>query len=82
MVRTQIQLTEAQASALKRLAAERHLSMAELVRQGVAAVLRAHVMEDVETRRQRAIALAGKYRSGKHNVARDHDRYLGETFRI
>ena len=39
MVRTQIQLTEEQAEGLKRLAAERGVSMAELVRQSVQRLL-------------------------------------------
>lgn len=35
MIRTQIQLTEEQARALKALAAARHVSVAELIRQSV-----------------------------------------------
>ncbi|MDO8691529.1 MAG: CopG family transcriptional regulator [Dehalococcoidia bacterium] len=39
MVRTQIQLTEDQVQALKEVAAERKVSMSELIRQGVERVL-------------------------------------------
>jgi hypothetical protein len=38
MVRTQIQLTEKQAKALKKPASSHQLSMAELIRQGVEAL--------------------------------------------
>jgi len=77
VVRTQIQLTDEQATALKRLAAERGVSMATLVREGVDRV----VGEDGrEAKRRRALAVVGKYRSGHTDIARDHDRYLAEDF--
>ncbi|OGD19735.1 MAG: CopG family transcriptional regulator [Candidatus Aminicenantes bacterium RBG_13_59_9] len=80
MVRTQIQLTESQARALKKLAAERGVSMAELIRQGADALLRSKPLRDDEEMRKRALALAGKYRSGKRDISKDHDRYLAEEF--
>ena len=40
MVRTQIQLTEEQVNSLKRLANKLHVSLAELVREGVDTILR------------------------------------------
>jgi hypothetical protein len=77
VVRTQVQLTEEQASALKRLAAERGVSMATLVREGVDRV----VGEDTwEAKRRRALAVVGKYRSGHTDIARNHDKYLAEDF--
>jgi hypothetical protein len=77
VVRTQVQLTEEQASALKRLAAERGVSMATLVREGVDRV----VGEDTwEAKRRRALAVVGKYRSGHTDIARHHDKYLAEDF--
>ncbi|MBM3957528.1 MAG: ribbon-helix-helix protein, CopG family, partial [Gemmatimonadetes bacterium] len=78
MVRTQIQLTESQAKELKRLAAARGVSMAELIRQGVDAVLRSKPLPDAEERRKKALALAGKYRSGKTDVSKHHDEYLAK----
>jgi len=81
MVRTQIQLTDNQARDLKRLAEARHLSMAELIRQGVDAILRSNTVMDIPEKRKRALALAGKYRSGKHDISKDHDQYLAENNR-
>ncbi len=80
MVRTQIQLTEEQAKALKKLASSRHLSIAELIRQGVDVVLRSNVLIDAEEKRKRAIAIAGRFRSGKRDVSKEHDKYLAEAF--
>ena len=80
MIRTQIQLTENQARDLKRLAAARHLSMAQLIRQGVDSILRSNTVMDAAEKRKRALALAGKFRSGKHDVSKEHDKYLAEDF--
>ncbi len=80
MVRTQIQLTEQQAKALKKLASSRHLPMAELIRQGVDAILISPVVPDAEEKRKRALAVAGRYRSGKRDISREHDKHLAEAF--
>lgn len=80
MVRTQIQLTEKQAKALKKLASSRQLSMAELIRQGVDAILISPMVLNAEEKRKRALAVAGRYRSGKRNISREHDKHLAEAF--
>jgi len=80
MVRTQIQLTESQARELKRLAAARGVSMAELIRQGVDAVLRSKPFPNAEDQRNKALALAGKFRSGKSDISKRHDDYLAADF--
>jgi hypothetical protein len=80
MVRTQIQLTEKQAKALKKLALSRQLPMAELIRQGVDAILISPVVLDAEEKRKRALAVAGRYRSGKRDISREHDKHLAEAF--
>jgi hypothetical protein len=79
MVRTQIQLTEEQAKALKRLAAARQVSIAELIRQGVDTILRSNTGIDLDEKRRRAIAAAGRFRSGKHDISGKHDKYLAEA---
>jgi hypothetical protein len=80
MVRTQIQLTDKQAKALKKLASSCQLSMAELIRQGVDAILLSPVGLNVEEKQKRALAAAGRYRSGKRGVSREHDKHLAEAF--
>ncbi|NLG69516.1 MAG: ribbon-helix-helix protein, CopG family [Firmicutes bacterium] len=78
MVRIQVQLTEEQLASLKRLAARRGVSVSELVRQGVDAVLRGPQAEQERLRRERARAAAGRFRSGLGDLAEAHDRYLLE----
>lgn len=80
MVRTQIQLTEEQVKALKKIALSRHLSIAEIIRQAVDTVIRANTMVDIEERRKRAIDIVGRFSSGKCDISRTHDTYLAEAF--
>ena len=80
MVRTQIQLTEEQANALKKLSLSRHLSIAELIRQAVDNILKSSTAIDMEERKKRAINAAGRFSSGKRDIAREHDKYLAEAF--
>jgi Arc/MetJ-type ribon-helix-helix transcriptional regulator len=80
MVRTQIQLTEKQAVALKRLAAKKRVSMAELIRVGVNKLLHSVETVSLEERRQRAIAIAGRFRSGRSDLSTKHDEHLAEIY--
>jgi Ribbon-helix-helix protein, copG family len=77
VVRTQIQLLPEQVSALKRVAGERGISMAEVIRE---AVDRYVVPGPNTSRRQRAIAAIGGFRSGHHDVGTNHDRHLADAF--
>lgn len=78
MVRTQIQLTEEQARALKEVAARQQVSLAELVRRGVDRIL---ADDEQAERYRRASALVGRYQDEAAGVAAPHDRYLEEVFR-
>jgi hypothetical protein len=80
MIRTQIQLTKDQAKALKVLAASKHLSVAELVRRAVDTMLKTSTSVDPEERLRRAREIAGKFRSGKRDISREHDAYLSEGY--
>ena len=80
MVRTQIQLTEEQSKALKKLSAQRDISVAELIRQGVDHYLRSCGTISQTERRQRAIKAAGQFRSGQEDLSEKHDVYLAEVY--
>ena len=80
MIRTQIQLTEEQSVMLKKLAAKRSISMAELIRQGIDFYIRACGTVSQEERRQRAIEAAGQFHSGKTDLSEKHDMYLAEVY--
>lgn len=77
MIRTQIQLTEEQARALKELAAERGVSMAELIRQSVEQLLK---QRERAEKWRRAREIVGKYHGGPSDVSVNHDKYLDEIY--
>lgn len=82
MVRTQIQLTERQARELKRIAAARGISMAEVIREAVDERIRTGIVPvSREERVKRALAVLGKFRSGLRDVSARHDDYLAEAYR-
>ncbi len=80
MVRTQIQLTEEQSKTLKKLSAQRDISVAELIRQGMDFYLRSCGTVSQTERRQRAIKAAGQFRSGQADLSEKHDVYLAEVY--
>ena len=80
MVRTQIQLTEDQAKALKRISMSRHLSVAELIRRAVDTIIKSSTVVDVEERHKKAIEIVGKFSSGKRDISGKHDHYLSDTY--
>lgn len=80
MIRTQIQLTEKQAKNLKRIAASRHRSLAELIRQAVDNMIKSTALVDIEERRRRALAAADRFSSGFRDLSIEHDKYLAEAF--
>lgn len=77
MRRTQIQLPDEDARALKELAARRGVSMAQMIRDGVANILRE---SDNARKWQRALALVGRFSSGESDISERHDDYLSEDF--
>lgn len=76
MIRLQVQLTEEQAAALRRLARRRGVSIAALVREAAQALIERGEL-DTE-RRARAREVVGRYASGRGDIAREHDRELGD----
>lgn len=82
MVRTQIRLTEDQARRIKRIAADRNTSMAEIIRASIEQTLaRPGTPVCHEERVQRAMEAAGRFRSGTCDTAGRHDQYLAEAHR-
>jgi hypothetical protein len=79
VVRTQIQLTGEQARALKELAHQRGVSMAEVIRQ---AVEREIALDERKAKWDRALALLGQYSDVDEatDVAENHDFYLDQIY--
>ncbi|OHD22946.1 MAG: hypothetical protein A2064_10240 [Spirochaetes bacterium GWB1_66_5] len=80
MIRTQIQLTEEQSARLKAAAARRGVSVAELIRQSVEALLSRGDERSPDDLYRRAARAAGKYRSGTRDGSVRHDEYLSEGY--
>lgn len=80
MQRTQIQLTEEQSQALKTLAAERRTSVAELIRQATEDLLRQSANLSRAEMKRRALAAAGRFRSGRKDLSARHDDHLAEIY--
>jgi len=80
MVRTQIQLPEEQVAMLKKMALAQHKSMAEIIRQAVDFFGQARLGGGDRQHRRRAMAAAGRFRSGVKDLAAAHDSYLTEAF--
>ena len=78
MVRTQIQLPEGQVATLKRIAESQNSSMAEIIRQSIDFFVKSKHTEKSMQQRRRAMAAAGKFRSGIHDLASAHDAYLAD----
>ena len=81
MVRTQIQLTDAQYETLKARASAEGRSMADLVRALVDESLSVPGRPDREERRRRALAAIGMLGKGPRDLSRHHDDYLAEAYR-
>lgn len=80
MVRTQVQLTETQFRTLRQLATDRGTSVAALIRESVDLLVRSAGLVDDEEQRRRALAVVGRFRSGRSDLASEHDLYLGEAY--
>jgi hypothetical protein len=84
MVRTQVQLTEAQYRQLKGWAARLGVSLSEVVRRCVDERLSAEkAISGRKAMIREAVAVLGKYEDpeGLSSVALDHDRHLSEAYR-
>ncbi len=78
MERKQIQFTRQQLTGLRREAKRKRTSESAIVREAVDAWLAAKGESARHERFARAMSVVGKFRSGKHDIAREHDRELAE----
>ncbi len=73
MVRTQIQLSEDEAAAVKRLARERSVSMAAVIRDAVDQYVSRESGVSLDERWRRSLAAVGGLRSGRSDLSQTHD---------
>lgn len=81
MTRTQIQLTDELAANIKDAAAREHVSMAEMIRRAVASFLETTAKTGTGDRYERALAAAGRFRSGRRDTSVRHDAEFAEAAR-
>jgi hypothetical protein len=62
--------------ALRRVAARRRVSLAAVIREVVDQV----IAQEERAGAERVFRSVGRHGSGRGDVARDHDRHLGEAF--
>lgn len=79
MVRTQIQLEEAQWQQLREIAHREGISVAEAVRRAVDNMLE-EKQKAYRWRKEQALGVVGRFASGLQDVSENHDRYLEEAF--
>ncbi|MCZ7661846.1 MAG: ribbon-helix-helix domain-containing protein [Thermoleophilia bacterium] len=79
VIRTQIQLRDDQARALREMAGREDVSLAELIRRGVDRLL-AEAQAGSGRTRLDALRIAGRFDSGTPDVAERHDDELAEAF--
>jgi hypothetical protein len=79
MVRTQVQLTDKQAAALRRRSKRENVSVAELVRRAIDAFTRSEPPSERDGR-DRAIRAAGRFASGVRDTSSRHDEALADAF--
>lgn len=75
MIRTKFQLEEADYERLKREAGRRACSVSAFVRESVRQKL---AESEAESAQGSVMELAGKYRSGRKDLAENHDAYLND----
>lgn len=76
MHRTQIQLEDGQWRAVNRVAGQRGVSAAQVIREALDQAL----PPEGDRRRERAVAAIGGFRSGRGDVSVRHDDHLADAF--
>lgn len=77
MHRTQVLLTEEQVQRLREEAAQRGVSMAEIIREALEEHLNRQRKQEL---RRRALEVVGRFASGRRDVSKEHDRELEEAY--
>jgi hypothetical protein len=79
MVRMQIQFTEEEIEALRRAAAQRHMSISAVVRKAVDDSLVTSAKPSREELVRRSLAAMGRFHSGTGDVSARHDEYFADS---
>lgn len=80
MIRTQVQLTEKQSRALKQIARQEGISMAEVIRRSLEKTVEGQYLPDREDMKKRALSAIGSVHSDLTDLSSRHDDYLDEVY--
>ncbi|MCF8029326.1 MAG: ribbon-helix-helix protein, CopG family [Desulfohalobiaceae bacterium] len=80
MVRTQIRLSEKQASLVKSISAEKGISVSEVIRRAIDSMDSSSLDNDAGKKRELALEAMGKFSSGTGDVSERYDEYLSQAF--
>ncbi len=80
MIRMQIQLRKSQTLALRKMAAEQGVSIAELIRRALDQTLNARAPLSGRRHMERLRTRIGRFDPGIKDLAERHDHYLEEAF--
>ena len=73
-----MELTEEQATALREIAAAEGRSVEDVIRESVDAYAASRNVRNRQERKEAALSVAGRFRSGLPDLAERHDDYLAE----
>jgi len=79
MVRAQVQFTEEQLEAVRKVARRRGVSVSQVVREGVDLLLRENQSPSREELVRRSLEMLGQFRSGTGDLSARHDDYFAEA---
>jgi hypothetical protein len=79
VVRMQIQFTEQEVAALRRAAAQRHLSISAVVREAVDDSISASAKPSRDELVKRSLEAMGRFHSGTGDVSARHDEYFADS---
>lgn len=84
MIRTQIELTEQQADALRELSGREQVPLSELVRRSIDRMLcpvEPASGDQLQERRRRALSAVGRFASGRPDGSERHDELAADAFK-
>jgi len=80
MAQVEVPLTDSEIAALENLAKARDVSVVELIRKEIVALILSGPRRTDAEQRAMARAFCGKFRSGCGDLAQRHDDYLAEIY--
>ncbi|MBI5216058.1 MAG: hypothetical protein HY960_09925 [Ignavibacteriae bacterium] len=82
MTQTLIELSDEQMKIIEEMATKRHLTIIEFIKEKLGQFLLNETRKPDVQQKQRALSVAGRFKSGLHDLSTRHDDYLAESLRL